>query len=433
MVTASHLPSDRNGFKLFSATNGGFTKAKIQQIGQLAVDFCQQWHDREGMLPPTSGGEGVFCSKWVDFMPQYADTLKDAIRREVGQTKDSASSSAGSGPLEGLKIVLNSGNGSGGFFYKVLQDLGADVSASVHIEPDSEFPAGVPNPEYAQMIEETTSICKETGADLGIMLDTDADRAGFVVPVKREDGNVQYEPLNRNRLIALLSVIFSRTSPGCAIVTDSVTSEGLTSFIQDKLGLTHIRYLKGYANVIGKAVELTESGEANAEMAIETSGHCAMRENGYLDDGTYTSCKVIGLLAREKQAGASDGLLDLISDLKEMPEDVELRMSVKDESLDTTSNVFDLVSLEIEEMCDNESLSLPWSLDTENLEGIRVRTGHGGFFMLRKSLHDPLISLQVEANDRYEAETYIVKPLLERFQTLDQIQKYLDMKVLEKY
>jgi phosphomannomutase len=319
----------------------------------------------------------------------------------------------------------------------VLQDLGADVSASVHVEPNPNFPAGIPNPEYAQMIEETTAICQETNADLGIMLDTDADRAGFVVPVvqKGKDNivNVQYEPLNRNRLIALLSVIFSRNSPGCAIVTDSVTSEGLATFMEDKLGLRHVRFLKGYANVIEKAIELNNSGEANAEMAIETSGHCAMRENGMLDDGSYTSCKVVGLLAREKQQGGFDGLLDLITDLKEMPEDVELRMSVIDESLDTTANVFDLVSLEVEEMCTDKSSSLPWSLDIDNLEGIRVRTGNGGFFMLRKSLHDPLISLLVEANSRDEAEAIIVRPLLERFKSLEQISKYLDMRVLEEY
>lgn len=64
MVTASHLPSDRNGFKLFSP-EGGFTKDKVQQMNRLAADFAQKWHDMEGLLPPTSGGEGVFCSEWV--------------------------------------------------------------------------------------------------------------------------------------------------------------------------------------------------------------------------------------------------------------------------------------------------------------------------------------------------------------------------------
>lgn len=69
MVTASHLPSDRNGFKLFTA-KGGFTKENVRQMNRLAADFAQQWHDVEGLMPPTSGGEGVFCSEWVSL--QYA-------------------------------------------------------------------------------------------------------------------------------------------------------------------------------------------------------------------------------------------------------------------------------------------------------------------------------------------------------------------------
>ena len=65
MVTASHLPSDRNGFKLYTS-QGGFTKDNILAMNQLASDFAQKWHDLEGgTLPPTSGGEGVFCSEWV--------------------------------------------------------------------------------------------------------------------------------------------------------------------------------------------------------------------------------------------------------------------------------------------------------------------------------------------------------------------------------
>jgi len=58
------------------------------------------------------------------------------------------------------------------------------------------------------------------------MLDTDADRCGFVVPrtVGADGTRSDYEELNRNRLIGLLGVVFSRSSPGCAIVTDSCTS-----------------------------------------------------------------------------------------------------------------------------------------------------------------------------------------------------------------
>lgn len=64
-VTASHLPKDRNGFKFYTP-QGGFTRKSVLAMNRLASDFAQKWHDLEsGMLPPTSGSEGVFCSEWV--------------------------------------------------------------------------------------------------------------------------------------------------------------------------------------------------------------------------------------------------------------------------------------------------------------------------------------------------------------------------------
>ena len=368
-------------------------------------------------------------------MPHYASTLKNAILKEVGSTTEPEKA------LEGLKIVLNAGNGSGGFFHDILKDLGADVSDSIWLEPDGDFPAGyVPNPESSTMIQETMRVCEMVNADIGILLDTDADRCGFVVPrTVREDGTrSDYEALNRNRLIALLSVIFSESSPGCAIVTDSVTSEGLATFLEEDLGLQHVRYLKGYANVINKARELTESGVANAEMAIETSGHCAMKENDYLDDGTYTAVKVVGLLARVASKDSSKSLLDLISNLHEMPEEGELRMELLDESLESTAEVFDFAALEIEQLCesvgiDEDPAIATWTLDDENLEGIRVRTGNGGFFMLRKSLHDPVISLQVEGTSRDEIRSTVIDPLLRLFDSESRIGKALNLNALQAY
>ena len=240
-----------------------------------------------------------------------------------------------------------------------------------------------------------------------------------------------YEPLNRNRLIALLAVVFSRTSPGCAVVTDSVTSEGLSTFLQDHLHLKHVRYLKGYANVINKAKELSKSGAMNAELAIETSGHCAMQENDFLDDGTYTAVQIVSLLAREKVASANFGLLDLIAHLEEMEEVAELRMPAKDGSLETMQDVFDLCTSAIEHQCSIRKEE--WILDEENLEGIRVRLGNGQFFMLRKSLHDPLVSLQIEAVSKAEARRLITDPLLRTFRSHPAIVDALDTSVLDTY
>jgi phosphomannomutase len=436
MVTASHLPRDRNGFKFFSTDSlSGFSKAQILALGVQAETCALEWFGH-GILPPSSGEGAVMCSQHVNWMPDYADSLKQAI---LSKTAGSSAEHNQERPLTGLKIILNSGNGAGGFFQEVLKDLGADVSASMHLEPDGTFPNGIPNPEDSSMLQQTAAACEKAQADLGIMLDTDADRCGFVVPrtvtASGERGN--YEALNRNRLIALLGVIFAREKPGCAVVTDSVTSEGLSMFLEDKLGLKHVRYLKGYANVINKAKELTESGTMNAELAIETSGHCAMRENAYLDDGTYTAVKIVSLLANEHAALSQQqkGLLDLIADMEELDEVSELRMTTKDGSLDTMREIFEVCASAIESQCYSAQLEEEgaWTIDKDNLEGVRVRLGNGQFFMLRKSLHDPIISLQIEARSKEEARSLIVGPLDQLMGSNASIENVLDMAALKSY
>jgi phosphomannomutase len=448
MVTASHLPGDRNGFKLYTAAGSaglGMTRDDITELGVRAMVHVEELYTN-GLLPPTSGHDSVFCSEWVDWMPLYADTLQQAVVREVcdgASVSETADGNNAQLPLRGLKIVLNPGNGAGGFFQTVLENLGADCTSSIHLDPDGTFPHGVPNPEDDRMMLETLQTCEQAQADLGIMLDTDADRCGFVVPrtvtqdattgaiTKRSD----YEPLNRNRLIALLGVVFSRSDPGSTVVTDSVTSEGLTTFLEDKLGLTHVRYLKGYANVINKAKELTESGELNAALAIETSGHCAMKENDYLDDGTYTAVKVVSLLARERAAGTAS-LLDLIRDMPELAEICELRCPTIDRSLETMREVFDFCAMAMERACEDSNqdpAAQAWEIDTDNLEGVRIRTGNGGFMMLRKSLHDPIISLQIEGHSKQEVRTQVLEPLLRLFESDEVIKSTLDISLLQEY
>ncbi|KAL7241823.1 hypothetical protein ACSBR1_014414 [Camellia fascicularis] len=88
----------------------------------------------------------------------------------------------------------------------------------------------------------------DNNADLGIIFDTDVDRSAAVNSSGRE--------LNRNRLIALMSAIVLEEHPGTTIVTDSVISDGLTTFIEKKLGGKHHRFKRGYKNVIDEAIRL---------------------------------------------------------------------------------------------------------------------------------------------------------------------------------
>lgn len=361
MITASHLPFNRNGFKFFTA-QGGLEKEDIKQILAYAES------DEKTGLPVGTIVDG-------EFMDTYSKILADKIRVATGLDK----------PLDGFKIVVDAGNGAGGFYVdKVLKPLGADTTGSRYLEPDGSFPNHIPNPENKEAMESITEAVKETGADLGIIFDTDVDRAGAVL----SDGS----ELNRNRIIAMLAAILLREHPGTTIVTDSITSTGLADFIAEKGGIHH-RFKRGYRNVINESIRLNNAGQ-DSQLAIETSGHGAFKENYFLDDGAYIVTKLLIELARGKKEGYT--LESLISSLAEPKESVEFRMNIL---LDDFKSYGQSV---IEELNAYASTKEGWAIAPNNYEGVRVNLdkAHGnGWFLLRMSLHDPLLPLNIETND----------------------------------
>ena len=361
MITASHLPFNRNGFKFFTA-QGGLEKGDIKEI-----------------LTYAEGSEvtGLSAGTLEDgaFMDTYAAILADKIRAATGEEK----------PLEGFRIVVDAGNGAGGFYAdKVLKPLGANTDGSRYLDPDGSFPNHIPNPEDKEAMESITEAVRETGADLGIIFDTDVDRAGAVL----SDGS----ELNRNRIIAMLAAILLREHPGTTIVTDSITSTGLANFIEGKGGVHH-RFKRGYRNVINESIRLNDLGQ-DSQLAIETSGHGAFKENYFLDDGAYIVTKLLIELARGKKEGYT--LESLIADLQEPAESKEFRMNIL---LDDFKAYGQQV---IDELTAYVTKQPGWSLAPNNFEGVRVNLdeAHGnGWFLLRLSLHDPLLPLNIESND----------------------------------
>jgi phosphomannomutase len=76
-------------------------------------------------------------------------------------------------PLQGLKIIVDAGNGAGGFYaQKVLSPLGADTTGSQFLEPDGIFPNHIPNPENKEAMASICQAVIEHQADLGIIFDT---------------------------------------------------------------------------------------------------------------------------------------------------------------------------------------------------------------------------------------------------------------------
>ena len=360
MITASHLPFNRNGFKFFTC-EGGLEKADIKAILTYAAGD-----------EVTGLSAGAYASG--AFMDTYGKILADKIRAATGMEK----------PLEGFRIVVDAGNGAGGFYVdKVLKPLGANTDGSRYLDPDGSFPNHIPNPEDKKAMEAITEAVNIAKADLGIIFDTDVDRAGAVL----SDGS----ELNRNRIIAMLSAILLRDHPGTTIVTDSITSTGLAKFIEEKGGIHH-RFKRGYRNVINESIRLNGLGQ-DSQLAIETSGHGAFKENYFLDDGAYIVTKLLIELARGKKEGYT--LESLISSLEEPAESVEFRMNILLEDFKAYGQAV------IDDLTAYAATKEGWSLAPSNFEGVRVNLDEAygnGWFLLRLSLHDPLLPLNIESN-----------------------------------
>ena len=105
-------------------------------------------------------------------------------------------------------------------------------------------------------------------------------------------------------------------------------------------------------------------------------------------------------------------------------------MKTTDSSLDTMRHIFDILALEVATAAEGRD---DWQVDTENLEGLRIRTGDSQFFMLRKSLHDPIISLQIESRSAEHARNHVVRPLLQIMHEFPAIGQALDTSALDGY
>ncbi|KAJ0967623.1 hypothetical protein J5N97_024540 [Dioscorea zingiberensis] len=385
MITASHLPYNRNGFKFFTNA-GGLGKADIKDILERAADIYDKFSVdalKESKLAASA------AIKKADYMSIYTSGLVAAVRKAAGNIEK---------PLEGFHIVVDAGNGAGGFFAgKVLEPLGAVTSGSQFLNPDGLFPNHIPNPEDKAAMRAITQAVLENKADLGIIFDTDVDRSAAVDSSGRE--------FNRNRLIALVSAIVLEEHPGTTIVTDSVTSDGLTTFIETKLGGKHHRFKRGYKNVIDEAIRLNSVGE-ESHLAIETSGHGALMENHWLDDGAYLMVKLLNKLASARASGLGSGskvLTDMVEGLEEAEVAVELRLKIDQNHEDLKGGSFRDYGEEVVKHLENMIGSDPKLKKAPvNYEGVRV-SGHGGWFLLRLSLHDPVLPLNIEAPSLEEA------------------------------
>lgn len=384
MITASHLPFNRNGYKFFDR-DGGLEHDDITDVLKLATKLTYTEADLSGV-------------EQVDSILVYCNFLQDKIRKSIQADHYEK-------PLEGLHVVVDAGNGAGGFFVeKVLKPLGADTSGSQFLEPDGHFPNHIPNPENKQAMEAIKSAVLNNKADLGIIFDTDVDRMSAVLP--------NGEEVNRDAIIAMMTAIIAKDYPGGTIVTDSVTSDRLTRFIES-IGMKQHRYMRGYKNVINESMRLNKEGIVSP-LAIETSGHGALSENYFLDDGAYMAVKLLIALAKAAKEGKA--LASFIETLEKGFEEREYRFKIQGED-------FKEYGLHALKTFEERAKQKGYQVAPNSYEGVRITFDTEevrGWLLLRMSLHDPQMPLNVEGVRTGDCDRLyqIVLELLEGFDRL---------------
>ena len=164
IVTGGPHASNINGFKFYTA-NGQLGEDDIARILKMASksSFIGEWYETEP----------------VNLMDMYATRLRAMISNGLAGT-DRAANGSGS-KLDGMHIVVDAANGSGGFFVeKVLEKMGADCTGSMNLDPDGTFPSHLPDADNEEAITALSKAVIDNNADLGILFDAAVETATIV-------------------------------------------------------------------------------------------------------------------------------------------------------------------------------------------------------------------------------------------------------------
>ena len=255
MITASHNPSQYNGFKIWggASTIYGDEIQKIRQIMEKGV---------------FNEGEGLVSAH--DIIPSYIDAVLERVKLH-----------------RPLKVVVDGGNGMGGDLASLLLErMGATVIRQF-CDPDGNFPNHHPDPVVeANMRQLKERILKE-GADLGIGLDGDADRIG----VMDENGRLLYG----DELLALFARELLSRKPGSTVIGEVKCSHLLYKDIAEHGG-NPLMWITGHSFIKSKMREI------NAALAGEMSGHIFFSDNWFgFDDGIYGAARFIDIFSGQKK------------------------------------------------------------------------------------------------------------------------------------
>jgi phosphomannomutase len=183
-----------------------------------------------------------------------------------------------------MKVVVDGGNGMGGpMVGPLLDQLPLDL-VKLYWEPNGEFPDHEPNPMLEENRRFIVDKVRETGADLGIAWDGDADRCFFVDDTGRfVDGDF---------LTAILAEHLLAKKPGSAILYDVRASRAVPDLVERLGGKAHM-------NRVGHAYFKVRMRDEGGAFGGEVSGHYYFADFYNADSGTVPALLILELLSKK--------------------------------------------------------------------------------------------------------------------------------------
>jgi phosphomannomutase/phosphoglucomutase len=335
MITGSHNAAEYNGFKLGVGPTTIFG-AEIQRVRQII----------EARAFESSGGKGKLAARSV--LPDYRDYIKRNIRVRAG-----------------MKVAVDGGNGCGGAVAApLMREMGLET-VELYVEMDGRFPHHHPDPTVEANMRDLQAAVKNSGAELGIAYDGDADRIGAV------DENGQIVWGDEQMVVYARSILQER--PGATIIGDVKCSQRLYDDIA-RHGGRPIMWKTGHSLIKSKLKE------ENAALAGEMSGHMFFNDRYYgFDDAIYSSFRLLEIVGRERRS-----LGQLLADLPRTCFTPELRLDCPDDvKFDVVRRAADYFRAHYE---------------TIDIDGARVKFP-GGWGLVRASNTQPALVMRFEAED----------------------------------
>ena len=334
-VTASHNPSQYNGFKMMIGTSS-LHGDDIQRLKSL----MQTQHSKH----KTIGTCKIFSitDHYIQFVVNDCPLSRP------------------------FKVVIDAGNGPSGLIAAPLyRQLGCEV-IELYCEPDGRFPNHHPDPTVAENMIDLANTVRQHQADLGIAFDGDGDRVGIV----DEQGTIIWSDM----LLLLLSRQLLKAHPGATIISEIKSSQMLYNAIE-QAGGTAIMWRTGHSLIKAK---MKETG---ALLAGEMSGHLFFADRFFgFDDAAYAGARIMQMLA---DTGAT--FSELLADVPATICTPEIRVACSDAAK------FNIIDQAIKHF-----RSLDY--DIIDIDGMRIRFADG-WALLRASNTQPALVMRFEAPD----------------------------------